>query len=683
MPSDSYTLIISDAGVTTPISGSVTNASVASDAAISFSKLATLTSGNILVGSSANVPTSVALTGDINVSNTGVAAIASGVVVNADVNASAAIAYSKLASLTSGNILVGNSSNVPTSVGVTGDVTISNTGVTSIESGVIVNADINASAAIAHSKLASMSSGNILVGSSGSVPTSVAVTGDITVSNTGIAAIASGVIVNADINASAAIAHSKLASLTSGNILVGNGSNVPTSVAVTGDVTISNAGVTSLQASPTLVTPILGTPTSGTLTSCTGLPVSTGISGLGAGVAAFLATPSSANLAATVTDETGSGALVFATSPTLVTPILGTPTSGTLTSCTGLPVSTGVSGFGTGVATFLATPSSANLAAAVTNETGSGALVFATSPTLVTPILGTPTSGTLTSCTGLPLTTGVTGTLPVAYGGTGVTSSTGSGANVLSNTPTLVTPNLGTPTSGTLTSCTGLPVSTGVSGLGTGVAAFLATPSSANLATAVTGETGSGALVFATSPSLTTPILGTPTSGTLTSCTGLPLTTGVIGTLPIANGGTGVTQSAYGECYISSVAATTIATAGVYAKVAGSTTADNLSNFTHPANNRLTYTGTATRKFAVTAALSFHGNGTNDYKFAFYKNGSSILSSSIISSTGTGTGNLAHVSCQCIVQLAINEYIEMFVTNADATNNATVDFMNIRAVTLI
>ena len=78
---------------------------------------------------------------------------------------------------------------------------------------------------------------------------------------------------------------------------------------------------------------------------------------------------------------------------------LGTPSSGTLTNCTGLPVSTGVSGLGTNVATFLATPSSANLAAAVTDETGSGALVFATSPTLVTPALGTPSSGTLSSCT--------------------------------------------------------------------------------------------------------------------------------------------------------------------------------------------------------------------------------------------------------------------------------------------
>jgi hypothetical protein len=84
------------------------------------------------------------------------------------------------------------------------------------------------------------------------------------------------------------------------------------------------------------------------------------------------------------------------TSPTLTTPALGTPASGVLTNATGLPIATGVDGLGTGVATFLATPSSSNLAAAVTGETGSGALVFATSPTLVTPEIGVATGTSLT-----------------------------------------------------------------------------------------------------------------------------------------------------------------------------------------------------------------------------------------------------------------------------------------------
>ena len=52
-----------------------------------------------------------------------------------------------------------------------------------------------------------------------------------------------------------------------------------------------------------------------------------------------------------------------------------------------------------GVATWIGTPSSANLASAVTDETGSGALVFANTPTFVTPVLGTPNSGNLSSCT--------------------------------------------------------------------------------------------------------------------------------------------------------------------------------------------------------------------------------------------------------------------------------------------
>ena len=78
------------------------------------------------------------------------------------------------------------------------------------------------------------------------------------------------------------------------------------------------------------------------------------------------------------------------TEPHLVDPILGTPKSGTLTNCTGLPLATGITGFGTGVTTFLVTPSSANLRAALTDKTGTGTAVFDTSPSITTPTLTTP-----------------------------------------------------------------------------------------------------------------------------------------------------------------------------------------------------------------------------------------------------------------------------------------------------
>jgi hypothetical protein len=167
--------------------------------------------------------------------------------------------------------------------------------------------------------------------------------------------------------------------------------------------------------------------------------------------------------------------------------------------------------YAAGIQSWLTTPSSANLRTAMTDETGTGLLVFNTSPTLVTPILGAVTSGNISACT--------------------------------STSMVMVSPILGTPTSGTLSNCTGLPVGTGISGLGAGMATFLATPSSANLAAVLTDETGTGANVFANTPTLVTPILGTPTSGNLTSCTGLPLTTGVTGALPVANGGTGASAT--------------------------------------------------------------------------------------------------------------------------------------------
>ena len=114
---------------------------------------------------------------------------------------------------------------------------------------------------------------------------------------------------------------------------------------------------------------------------------------------------------------------------------------------------------------------------------------------------------------------------------TGTPTVTGTGANVLATSPTLVTPALGTPSAIVLTSGTGLPISTGVSGLGTGVATFLATPTSANLKTAVaTTNTGSGALVFGTSPTFTTSLL---VAGTTSGTTTIQATATASGTLTL------------------------------------------------------------------------------------------------------------------------------------------------------
>ena len=288
------------------------------------------------------------------------------------------------------------------------------------------------------------------------------------------------------------------------------------------------------------------------------LPDATGTVALTANKLSVFAATTSSELLGVISDETGTGSLVFATSPTLVTPALGTPSAlvgtnitGTATAFTASNVTTNANLTGhitsTGNAAVLGSFTSAQLATALTDETGSGANVFATSPTLVTPTLGVAAA---TSINKVTITTPATGsTITVADGKT-LTAS---------NTLTFT----GTDASSVAFGTGGTVVYT--SGLGANVAAFLATPSSANLISAITDETGSGALVFANTPTLVTPNIGAATgtslvlsgdltvNGTTTTINSTTLTiddinielgSGVTYTNATANGG-GITLKSY------------------------------------------------------------------------------------------------------------------------------------------
>jgi hypothetical protein len=170
----------------------------------------------------------------------------------------------------------------------------------------------------------------------------------------------------------------------------------------------------------------------------------------------------------------------------------------------------------------------------VTSVSGTGTVNGITLTGTVTSTGNLTLGGTLS---GVNLTSQVTGTLPVANGGTGVTTSTGSGSNVLSTSPTLVTPILGTPTSGVATNLTGLPLTTGVTGLlpvangGTGTA----TPSIvAGSNISVTGTWPNQTIASTASGSVTS-VTG---SGNIASSGGTTPNITFTGILPVASGGT-------------------------------------------------------------------------------------------------------------------------------------------------
>ena len=309
------------------------------------------------------------------------------------------------------------------------------------------------------------------------------------------------------------------------------------------------------------------------------------------------------------------------------TPVIAVNAQGQITSATNTTITPSISsvtGLGTGVATFLATPTSSNLAAAVTDETGSGALVFATSPTLVTPALGTPASGVMTIVTGLPLTTGVTGTLAIGNGGTGqITASaafnalspiTSVGDLILGNGANSAT-RLGIGTNGQVLSSNGTTASW--------------TTPAANVSSFSAGTTG-------LTPS-------TPTTGAVT----------LAGTLNIANGGTGITafgtgvQTALGQ-NVTGSGGIALATSPVFVTptlgaATGTSLALSVSALTSSNTSNLAMGGTL--GFSDTGILANFVATTNNYAQFVVQNKSAGTTASAefiaYNDSGTATTNYA------------------------------------------
>jgi hypothetical protein len=463
-----------------------------------------------------------------------------------------------ITTLADGKIYLGNASNVATEVTPTGDVTMTNAGVTAIGTSKVVTTMV-ADAAITTAKLAA------------DAVTSAKITdGTIVVGDLADNAVETAKIKDANIT------YAKIQNVSATNKVLGRvtaGAGVVEEIATTGSGNVVRA------TSPTLVTPDLGAAT-GTSLSVSGQLTST----VATGTAPLVVTSTTpvANL------NIGGNAATVTTNANLTGDVTS---SGNATTIGASKVVTGMIADGTiavadladdavetakiknaAVTTAKITDANVTYAkiqnvsatdkvlgrvtagAGVVEEiatTGSGNVVRATSPTLVTPALGTPSAAVLTNATGLPLTSGVTGILPGANGGTGVDNGTKtitlggnlttSGAFATTLTSTAAT-SVTLPTTGTLATLAGtetltnktltsptlttpaLGVATATSINGTSIPSSktlvvttdkisaLSATTSAELAGVISDETGSGSLVFATSPTLVTPTLGVATA---------------------------------------------------------------------------------------------------------------------------------------------------------------------------
>lgn len=261
---------------------------------------------------------------------------------------------------------------------------------------------------------------------------------------------------------------------------------------------------------------------------------------------------------------------------------------------------------------FAAT-TSAQLRGVLSDETGSGAAVFATSPTLVTPALGTPSAVVLTNATAVPAGQ-ITGVIPIANLATG----TPTGSKFIRD-------------DGTLQAIAG-----GGDALTTNPLSQFAATTSLQLKGVISDETGSGALVFATSPTLVTPALGTPSAVVLTNATAVP-SGQIVGVVPIANLATGTPN---GAKYIRDDG--TLQTPAGTGDVVGpaSATADNIAVFNGTSGKLVKDSGIVALQSVSTSA------GSGDSGKLAVLNGSGVFDTSFLATTtvakgGTGATTLA------------------------------------------